>query len=99
MEKAKEKRLSTRRRVEREDRVKEFVWGVQKFFGTIVPKSSPKEREDLLYVPNTDKRDPCLLELDEATISSSISSKRSELSITEFNGGVQPRLLLQDPRN
>lgn len=99
VERAKEKRLSTRRRVEREDSVKEFVRGVQKFFGIIVPKSSQKERENSLCVANTDKCDTCLLELDEATISSSISSKRSELSITEFNGGVPPRLLLQDPGN
>ena len=95
--KAKEKRLSTRRSVERGDQAQALFRRIKIFFGIIMPTSSPGKKEHFSCTTNTDKCDTtCLLEPDEETLTSSISSKKSELSVTEFNGRCVSSLLLED---
>ena len=82
----KHKRFETRRKVEREDNLKAFRNLIRKPFECILPKSSTKMKsEDWSCRATADK---CLLshltQAEEDTLTSSTSTKNSELSVAEY---------------
>jgi len=80
----KQKRLSTRRRIERKERIKDLARAIVKAFENIVYIFNPMKCRSYSFVKNTKQVDaPCLLEPDDDTLTSSISSKKSEMSVAE----------------
>lgn len=83
VQKAKDKRFSTRRSVERADRIKDLVRGTIGCFSSMMPSPLQKKKSHLPYSKNTEKFDTTSpLDADEDTLASSISSKKSEIETT-----------------
>lgn len=86
VEKAKDERISTRRKLEREDRVKKVKQKMLKALGIRASKSSPGHRarssiaEGDMFV-SVEKK--CIIELEDETLTASISSNKSNTSEPE----------------
>eukprot|EP00531_Pseudo-nitzschia_arenysensis_P008083 CAMPEP_0116127258 /NCGR_PEP_ID=MMETSP0329-20121206/6750_1 /TAXON_ID=697910 /ORGANISM="Pseudo-nitzschia arenysensis, Strain B593" /LENGTH=235 /DNA_ID=CAMNT_0003621357 /DNA_START=112 /DNA_END=819 /DNA_ORIENTATION=+ len=84
VQKIKDKRFSTRRRVERAERIKKLVRETIGCFSHMIPSSCPKKTNLLPCATNDEKIDKeSPEEADEDTLASSISSKKSDLSTTD----------------
>lgn len=86
VQKVKDERFSTRRKVERADRMKKFVRETVGRFSQMIPSSCPTKRNLLPCASKDEKIEKSrpLEEADEDTLASSTSSKKSDFSTTEF---------------
>lgn len=91
---AKQRRFSTRRGVERQDRVKKLVRHMFKFSCNILSKSSPQTSVDGSCVAKTGQ--PKITCIEEDTLESSISSNKSVISISATECFILPLSLVAE---
>lgn len=110
VEQAREKRIETRRKLEREDKMKKLRKKVMKAFTISLskPKTSPESKSspgsrarDSLNVQKTIQYEKSILDqLEDETITSSISSKKSDTSDPDCNmGPVSEGIIIHESEN